>query len=56
MTGPPAPCRPLPLTAGAESRPLLENPMDPKTLRYATTHEWASLDGDEFARICKAAT
>ena len=20
--------------------------MDPKTLRYATTHEWASLDGD----------
>ncbi len=21
--------------------------MDPKTLRYAKTHEWASLDGDE---------
>src|SRR5436190_3684674 len=24
----------------------LESPMDPKKLRYATTHEWASLDGD----------
>jgi glycine cleavage system H protein len=24
----------------------LENLMDPKTLRYATTHEWASLEGD----------
>jgi glycine cleavage system H protein len=24
-----------------------ENPMDPKALRYAKTHEWASLDGDQ---------
>src|SRR5215472_3288267 len=24
----------------------MENPMDPKTLRYATTHEWARLEGD----------
>src|ERR687888_1507201 len=24
----------------------LEDPMDPKKLRYATTHEWASLEGD----------
>src|SRR5262245_63687786 len=24
----------------------MENPMDPKTLRYATTHEWSRLEGD----------
>jgi glycine cleavage system H protein len=24
----------------------MENPMDPKKLRFATTHEWASLEGD----------
>ena len=25
---------------------LWENPMDPKTLRFAKSHEWAKLDGD----------
>ena len=24
-----------------------ENPMDPQTLRYAPTHEWARLEGDQ---------
>jgi glycine cleavage system H protein len=24
----------------------MEDPMDPKNLRYATTHEWAHLEGD----------
>src|SRR5215468_7246646 len=24
----------------------MENSMDPKTLRYATTHEWSRLEGD----------
>jgi glycine cleavage system H protein len=25
----------------------MENSMDPKTLRYATTHEWAHLEGNQ---------
>src|SRR5437763_12605251 len=30
----------------ARDRRPKENPMDPKSLRYAATHEWASLEGD----------